>query len=375
MTLYLDYNATTPVNPAVLEEMISVYRNHFGNAGSRTHSFGQDANQIVEQARRKIASALGVEKHEVIFTSGATESNNIAILGVARWGAEQNRRHIISTQIEHKAVLEPLQYLEKQGFEIELVPVSTSGRVDPDDVLKRVRPDTLLVSVMHANNETGVIQPVHEIGEHLANTPTFFHVDAAQTFGKLLPELRSLRYDLMSICAHKIYGPQGIGALIRRVRYRQVPVQPITFGGGQERGLRPGTLPVALIAGFGKAAELAEQNCASWMQQFRQVKSSIMEQLQGIQFVVNGDQEYCMPNCLNVSFSGVDSEALMLALQDSFALSNGSACTSAEYKPSHVLSAMRLPTERIESAVRISWGPGTTELDLSPLVAFVRSMQ
>jgi cysteine desulfurase len=375
LTLYLDYNATTPVHPEVLEEMITVYKEHFGNAGSRTHRFGQDASQIVEQARRRVASLLGVEKHEVVFTSGATEADNIAILGLARWGAEQGRRHIISTQIEHKAILEPLQHLEKQGFEIELVPVGQSGRIDAGDLLRRVRPDTLMVSVMHANNETGVIQPVDEIGAALSATPTFFHVDAAQTVGKLVPDLRALKYDLLSVSAHKIYGPQGVGALIRRKKFRHVPVQPVSFGGGQEGGLRPGTVPVALVAGLGKAAELADRHHGEWRKHSAGVKASILEQLTAVRHVVNGDLDYSLPSCLNVSFPGVDSEALMLATQNELAISNGSACTSAEYRPSHVLVAMGLAKEFVEGAVRISWGSEILVVDLRQLVQFVKNVQ
>jgi len=376
MPLYLDYNATTPVHPEVLEAMVETYKENYGNAGSRTHVFGQRANQAVEWARSQIASILGVDKSEVIFTSGATESNNLAILGLAKWGAEQGRRHIISTEIEHKAVLEPLNYLKNQGFEIELVPPDRTGRISADDVLRRVRPDTLLVSVMHANNETGVVQPVHEIGEALSGTETYFHVDAAQTFGKLIDELQTLKYDLLSISGHKIYGPQGVGALIRRRRrHRRPPIQPLMYGGGQERGLRPGTLPVALIVGLGKAVEVAQREHSKWLSQARTVKESILQQLHAVHHVVNGSLEHSLPTCLNVSFPGIDSEALMLALREELAISNGSACTSAEYKPSHVLMAMGLDDSVVRSAVRISWGYNITSVDLEPLISVVRSLQ
>lgn len=374
MTLYLDYNATTPVAPEVLEEMITVYKEHYGNAGSRTHKFGQDANRIVEQARRRVATLLGVERQEVIFTSGATESNNIAILGLARWGAEQGRKHIISTQIEHKAVLEPLDYLAKNGFEVELVPVGEDGRVRPEEIMKRLRPDTLLVSMMHANNETGVIQPVEEIGEALQKTSTFFHVDGAQTVGKLVPELRATKYDLLSVSGHKMQGPQGVGALIKRVKYRQVPLHAITFGGGQERGIRPGTVPVALVAGLGKAAELVEANHTLWRERACKVKSSILEQLAVVPHIINGSIDHSLPTCVNVSFPGVDSEALMVLAQATLAVSNGSACTSAEYRPSHVLVAMGFSEERIASAIRLSWGPSFGGIDVSPLLSIVGAL-
>lgn len=367
MSLYLDYSATTPVHPEVLETMMHVYKEEFGNAGSRTHVFGQRANQIVTKARKNIANLLGVEPSDIIFTSGATESNNIAILGLAQWGIEHNKRHIVSTPIEHKSVLEPLAYLQKQGFEVEFVPVNSGGRVDAAEVCRRVRPDTLLVSVMHANNETGVIQPVHEIGEYLMNTSTYFHVDAAQTCGKLVKELQGLRYDLLTITAHKMYGPQGVGALvIRRRGFRRPPLRPIMFGGGQEGGLRPGTTPVALVAGFGHAAAIALNEHELWMKKYSAIRASILEQLAPFNFSINGDQAHMMPNCLNVSFPGVDSEALMLAVREEIAISNGSACTSADYRPSHVLQAMGLDPDRINGAIRLSWGP-LDSVDLSSL--------
>lgn len=374
MTAYLDFNATTPIDPDVLTEMINVYQNHPGNAGSRTHIYGQKANEIVIKARTTVASILNIDKSEVIFTSGATESNNITLFGLARWGEQHGRKHIISTQIEHKSILEPLQYLSKQGFEVDFVGVSASGRVDPDTILKRVRPDTLLVTVMHANNETGVIQPIDIIGEALSSTETYFHVDAAQTFGKLVPELQTLKYDTLSISGHKIYGPQGIGALMtRRRNYQRPPLQPITFGGGQEGNLRPGTLPVALIAGLGKASEIASREYQNWLNQNNSIKQSLLEQLKGIEYVINGDQEYCLSHTLNISFPSVDSEALMLATRNSIAISNGSACTSHDYKPSHVLTAMGLSEELVEGAIRISWGK-ISQIDFCDIIKGIKKL-
>jgi len=374
MPLYLDYSATAPVHPDVLEAMLSVYQNHFGNAGSRTHSYGHDAARVVENARSQVASLLGVSPREVIFTSGATESDNLAILGLAEWGATVGRKHIVSTEIEHKAVLEPLGHLKSKGFEVTLVPPSSTGCVSPEDVLQAVRKDTLLVSVMHANNETGVIQPVREIGEELASHDVYFHIDAAQSFGKLVPELKSIQYDLLSLSGHKIYAPQGIGALVvRQTAKGKPPLRPIMFGGGQERGLRPGTLPVALIAGLGKAAELAATHHQRWREEWYSIKQDLLEQLSGLQFSVNGSLENSLPNIINLSFHGIDSEALMLGLKENLAISNGSACTSAQYSPSHVLSAMKLPRDRVQGAVRISWGFGVNKIDLTPLREFVAS--
>lgn len=372
MTIYLDYNASTPVDPRVLDEMIMVYKDYYGNASSRTHIFGQRANEIVQKSRDQVASILGVDKSEVIFTSGATESDNIALLGLARWGEEVGRKHIISTTIEHKAILEPLEYLKSRGFEIDLIGVDQSGRIKTNDVLEKVRPDTLLVSIMHANNETGVIQPVDEIGEALYKTETFFHLDVAQTFGKLVPELKGVKYDMLSISGHKIYGPQGIGALIlKRKNYKKPPVKPITFGGGHEAGLRPGTLPVALIAGLGKASELAEMEFKEWEKSNLSIKRSILNQLKPINYVINGDQNYCLSNVLNISFPGIDSEALMINSKEHFALSNGSACTSHDYKPSHVLTAMGLNNSIIESAIRISWNSDLPNIDFSFLISTI----
>lgn len=378
MTIYLDYNASTPIADEVLEYMVEVYKHYYGNAGSRTHIYGQRANGIVKKGRSSIASLLAVEKSEVFFTSGATESNNIALLGLARWGEKNNRKHIISSAIEHKAVLEPLEHLDKSGFSVDLVGVDSSGRIKADEVLSLVRHDTLLVSIMHANNETGIIQPVDEIGAALIDTDTYFHIDAAQTYGKLVKEIKNLKYDFLSISGHKVFAPQGIGALIVRSRkYKKPPILPITFGGDQEKGLRPGTLPVALIAGLGKASEIAADQHLVWARENQSIKDSILKQLSGLDYSINGDQKYCLPNVLNVSFSGVDSEALMLASRESHAISNGSACTSQDFQHSHVLIAMGLRNGMINSAVRLSWNKNKKpyKLDLTMLVEAVKLLK
>lgn len=373
MGVYLDYSATSPVLPEVLNEMISVYTTNFGNAGSRTHSYGSRANKAVEEARRHVAFLLGVSPQEVIFTSGATESNNLATIGLAAWGRTHGRTHIVSTQIEHKSILEPLSHLCDEGFDVELVTPDRSGRVQAADVLSRVRDDTLLVSVMHANNETGVIQPIEKIGSCLAETDTFFHIDAAQTCGKLVDELRRIPYDLMSVTAHKMYGPQGVGALIvRRPSGKRPPLQPIMYGGGQERGLRPGTLPVALICGFGKACELAATHNKAWQEHNRSIKNAVLSQLKSIPHVINGSLTDSLDNLVNVSIIGLDSEAVMLAVRDELAISNGAACTSSTYHASHVLTAMGLETELIDGALRLSWGWGVESVDLNPLIRVVQ---
>ena len=359
MSIYLDYNASTPIDSRVLSVMVDTYQNHFGNADSRTHEFGESARSVTETARGQVAELLGVNKDEVFFTSGATESNNIAILGLRAFGEAKNRKHIIISSIEHKAILGAAKTLSENGFEVEYVDPDESGRVNPEKLTSMIRPDTLLVSLMHVNNETGIIQPVKEIGDYLSETETLFHIDATQSCGKSIDEVRSLRYDLMSISAHKMHGPQGIGALImRKKRYRLPPVKPIMYGGGQEHGIRPGTLPTALIAGFGEACAIAGKEAAQDNDKCRKIKESLLDLLEksGVEYVINGDQNHCVLTTLNISFLGVSSEALMLATKQYCGVSNGSACTSSNYSHSHVLSAMHLPVERIESAIRISWG-------------------
>ncbi|HEY3968795.1 MAG TPA: aminotransferase class V-fold PLP-dependent enzyme [Planctomycetaceae bacterium] len=353
--LYLDYNATTPLDPRVLQAMTPWFLTP-SNAGSRTHTYGQRAKEAVDTARRQVAELLNAPPEEVFFTSGATESNNLAILGLAGYGERTGRRHIVSTAIEHKAVLEPLDHLREMGFDVELAPVTPGGYVEPETIQRMLRPDTLLVSVMHANNETGILQPVHEIADHLGGTDTLFHTDAAQTFGKEVPALKALKADMISISGHKIYGPQGIGALLVRRRGAQKrAVQPLLFGGGQERGLRPGTVPVALAVGLGEAARLAGLEWESRKTAALAIREQLVRDLSEVDHQINGDPSRCLAHVVNVSFPGLDSEAFMLATRDALAISNGSACTSASYKPSHVLEAMGFGQDRIDSAIRISW--------------------
>jgi cysteine desulfurase len=374
MATYLDCNATTPVESEVLDLMLRYLAEEYGNAGSRTHEFGVRAKQAVERAREHVAAVVGARREDVIFTSGATESNNIVLLGLGASREGATRRHIVSTSIEHKAVLDPLEHLVKQGFEVTLIDPDQSGRIDAQAVLDAVRPDTLLVSVMHANNETGVVQPVEEIAAGLLET-VWLHVDAAQTFGKLIAPLQNPRIDLISSSAHKIFGPKGIGALISRRRDGQrAPLSPLMFGGGQERGVRPGTQAVHLIAGFGVAAQLALRDhiqrqaaCVA----FRDGVLTAMAQLGG---QLNGDQEHCLPHVLNVSLPGLNSEAAMVALKGILALSNGSACTSTSYDPSHVLVAMGLEPERINSALRLSWCHLTPAVDWPHVCEILRRM-
>lgn len=362
MSVYLDYNASAPLDERVLECMIDVYKRHVGNADSRTHTFGEDTRSIVENARKQVACLLGVKTDEVFFTSGATESNNIAIQGLKDYAKEIGKNRIVTTAIEHKAVLETVKQLEKEGFMVDFVSPDLSGRVKVEDILNRVTDQTLIVSVMHVNNETGMIQPVKEIGEELDQKRVLFHVDATQSCGKLVEELRSLKYNMLSFSAHKLMGPQGVGALIlRKKAYKLPPVKAIMYGGQQEHGIRPGTIPVALVAGCGKACELAASEYKANNDQAKQIKDGIIYALNesGLSYKINGDQEYCVPGTLNLCIEGVSSEALMISAKQFCGISNGSACTSKSYSPSYVLSAMGISVDEIESSVRISWGHGT----------------
>lgn len=363
MSIYLDYNATTPIDEHVLAEMINVYRNTVGNSDSRTHDYGKRARSVVENARKQVASLVGVESGEVFFTSGATESNNIAIQGLEEYANKTGKKHIITSAIEHKAVLESAKAMKSRGFDVDIVNPDLSGRVNVQEIIALLREDTLLVSLMHANNETGIIQPVKELGEVLDERKVLFHIDATQSCGKLVEEIRQLKYNMLSFSAHKLRGPQGIGVLIlKKQGYRLPPVKNIMYGGQQEHGIRPGTVPVALVAGCGVACEIAENNYIKNNEKTRDIKKFILDTLEnmGIEFNLNGDQNYCLSTTVNVCFPGVMSEALMIASKQYCGISNGSACTSKSYAPSYVLVSMGTPEEVIESSVRISWGPDTS---------------
>lgn len=363
MSIYLDYNATTPIDEHVLTEMINVYRNTVGNSDSRTHDYGKRARSVVENARKQVASLVGVEPGEVFFTSGATESNNIAIQGLEEYANKTGKKHIITSAIEHKAVLESAKAMKSRGFDVDIVNPDLSGRVNVQEIIALLREDTLLVSLMHANNETGIIQPVKELGEVLDERKVLFHIDATQSCGKLVEEIRQLKYNMLSFSAHKLRGPQGIGVLIlKKQGYRLPPVKNIMYGGQQEHGIRPGTVPVALVAGCGVACEIAENNYIKNNEKTRDIKKFILDTLEnmGIEFNLNGDQNYCLSTTVNVCFPGVMSEALMIATKQYCGISNGSACTSKSYASSYVLVSMGTPEEVIESSVRISWGPDTS---------------
>lgn len=375
-TTYLDAAATTRVEPRVAEVVLHWMTEDFGNAGSRTHDYGNRAKRAVQQAREQLATQLAAKPDELIFTSGATESNNIALLGLAQHGHETGRRHIISSAVEHKAVIEPLEHLRSRGFEVDFLKPDSTGRISVNAVLERLRPETLLVSLMHVNNETGVIQPVAELAQHLRETPTYLHVDAAQGFAKL-PEDLTAPIDMISISGHKIGAPKGIGALlIRRRGWNRIPLQPIMFGGGQERKLRPGTLPVPLVVGLAKAEEIFRTERHQWVAGVRKIREQMLAAFTGIQYHINGDPDLAVPHILNLTFEGVDAEALIVKLKDIAAVATGSACTSASYTPSHVLTAMGLPEKIASNGLRLSWFPSQTDdLDAGEIAAAVRSLQ
>ena len=358
MSIYLDYNASAPIDTRVLDTMIDVYRGVVGNADSRTHNHGERAREVVEHARSQVADLLGVTSGEVFFTSGSTESNNIAIQGLQEYAEKTGKKHIITSAIEHKAVLETVKAMEKKGFDIDIVKTDLSGRIDAEQILSFVREDTLLVSLMQVNNETGIIQPVDMVGEELANRKVLFHVDATQSCGKLVEEIRHLKYNMLSFSAHKLQGPQGIGVLVLRLP----PVKGIMYGGQQEHGIRPGTVPVALVAGCGCACEIATNNYKENKKKTDALKVLVMRLLDeaGLEYHMNGDQQFCIGSTVNVCFPGVMSEALMISSKQYCSISNGSACTSKSYAPSYVLSAMGVPESEIECSVRISWGPDTS---------------
>jgi cysteine desulfurase len=374
--VYLDCNATTPLDPAVREVMLRFLTEEYGNEGSRTHEYGARAKQAVQRARDQVAAVVGCQRDEVLFTSGATESNNLAILGLTEVGEKTGRKHVVSSRIEHKAVLEPLEEMECRGFEVTLVGCDSAGRVRVDELAAALRPDTLLVSLMQVNNETGVRQPVQEAAELLAGHAAYFHVDAAQGFGKEVEALRNKRVDMISVSGHKVFAPKGVGALITRRRgYDRVPLKPLLFGGGQERGLRPGTLPVGLIAALGEAAEQSLKERAQRQKRCEAIRERVMKALWPLGPRLNGSEEWGVAHVLNVSFPGLDSEALMVGLKDLVAISNGSACTSHSYTPSHVLEAMGMTEDEINGAVRLSWCHLTPELDWEAVAERIQALR
>jgi cysteine desulfurase len=377
--IYLDHHATTPVDARVLEAMLPWFAHDFGNAASRTHAYGWRAEAAVDVAREQVAAAIGArDAREIVFTSGATESNNLALLGVARANRKRGD-HVVATAIEHSSVLEPCEALQREGFSVTLLPVDRDGRVDPGAVAAAITDRTLLVSVGWANGEIGTVQPIAAIAEACRARGVLLHSDAAQALGKLPLDVAA-GIDLLSLSAHKVYGPKGVGALWLRSGRPRVRIEPLFFGGGHENGLRPGTLPVPLIVGFGRAAEIAvaERECeaARLLALRERLLTALRDALSGIS--VHGDLADRLPGNLNLGFEGIEADALLASLRD-LALSTGSACSSARAEPSHVLVALGLPPAEVLASVRIGLGRGTTvaEVDAAAtgIVAAVRNLR
>ncbi|MGE5490741.1 MAG: IscS subfamily cysteine desulfurase [Actinomycetota bacterium] len=360
LPIYLDYSATTPVDPRVAEKMIPYLVEKFGNPASRSHSFGWEADAAVEEAREQVAALVNADSKEIIWTSGATESNNLAIKGAANFYGNTKGKHIITVKTEHKAVLDTVRELERQGFEATYLDVQDNGLVDLEAFKAAIRPDTVLASVMFVNNEIGVIQPIEQLGEICREKGVIFHVDAAQATGKVEIDLSKLKVDLMSFSAHKTYGPKGIGALYVR-RKPRIRLEAQMHGGGHERGFRSGTLATHQIVGMGEAFRIAREEMAEENKRIGKLRDRLLHGLKDIQHVyVNGDLEHRVPHNLNMSFAYVEGESMIMAIKD-LAVSSGSACTSASLEPSYVLRALGRDDELAHSSIRFTLGRFTTE--------------
>ncbi|MHB1215349.1 MAG: IscS subfamily cysteine desulfurase [Thiobacillus sp.] len=362
LPIYLDYSATTPVDPRVAEKMIPYLTEKFGNPASRSHAFGWDADKAVEQAREEVAGLVNCDPKEIVWTSGATESDNLAIKGAAQFYKGKGK-HLITVRTEHKAVLDPMRELERQGFEVTYLDPEPSGLLDLDTFRAAIRPDTILASVMHVNNEIGVIQDIDTIGEICRAKGVLFHVDAAQSTGKAPIDLGRLKVDLMSFSAHKTYGPKGIGALYVR-RKPRIRIEAQMHGGGHERGMRSGTLATHQIVGMGAAFRLAAEEMATENERIRMLRDKLWAGVSTLDEVhLNGDMQRRVPHNLNASFNFVEGESLMMAIKD-LAVSSGSACTSASLEPSYVLKALGRNDELAHSSIRFSIGRFTTEQEI-----------
>ena len=363
--VYLDYQATTPVDPRVLETMLPYFTEQFANPHSAEHAAGRAVEQAVEEARAAIGKVINAEAREIVFTSGATEANNMAILGAGRFrrSAPRPRNRIVALATEHKCVLESVKQLGREGMDVEFLPVRSDGLVEMDMLAQAVTEDTALVSIMAANNEIGVLQPIAEIGALCKELGAWFHTDAAQAFGKVPLDVHTQHIDLLSISGHKVYGPKGIGALYVRRRPR-VRLEPLFFGGGQERGMRSGTLPAALCIGLGKAAEVAAADMVADAERFSSIRAAFLDRiLTGLSDTqINGSMEHRLPHNLNLTFPGIDAQELLASVPD-LAMSTGSACSSAAVEPSYVLAAVGLSDAEARATIRFAFGRPTTEAE------------
>ena len=368
LPIYFDNHATTQVDPRVVQAMLPYFTDKFGNAASRNHAFGWAGEEAVENARAQVASLIGATPKEIIFTSGATESDNLMIKGVAEMYREKGN-HIITQAIEHKAVLDTCKRLEKDGFEVTYLPVQRDGRVDPEDVRKAITPKTILITIMYANNEIGVINPIAEIGKIAKEHGIIFAVDGVQAVGKIPVDVQKDNIDLLSISAHKIYGPKGVGALYVRRRNPRVQLSAIIDGGGHERGMRSGTLNVTGIAGLGKACEIAQQDMPKEAERMRSLRDRLRKGLEAKldEVFINGSTEHRLPNNLNMSFAYVEGESLLMGIND-IAVSSGSACTSATLEPSYVLKALGVGEDLAHTSIRFGLGRFNTEEEVDYVV-------
>jgi len=370
LPIYMDYGATTPVDPRVVDAMIPWLREHFGNPASRTHAYGWEAEEAVENARKQVADLIGADLREIVWTSGATESNNLALKGAAQFYKTRGK-HIITVKTEHKAVLDTVRELERQGFEATYLDVQENGLLDLDALKAAIRPDTILISVMLVNNEIGVVQDIPTIGALCREKGIIFHVDAAQATGKVAINLAELPVDLMSLASHKIYGPKGIGALYVR-RKPRIRIEAQMHGGGHERGMRSGTLPTHQIVGMGEAYRIAKEEMQSENERIRALQQRLLKGLEGIeQIFVNGDLTRRVPHNLNISFNFVEGESLIMGIKG-IAVSSGSACTSASLEPSYVLRALGRSDELAHSSLRMTIGRFTTEEEIDFAVATLK---
>ena len=368
LPIYMDNHATTPIDPRVLEAMLPYFTDKFGNAASRNHAFGWSAEEAVENARQQVASLINATAKEIIFTSGATESDNLMIKGVAEMYREKGN-HIITQAIEHKAVLDTCKNLEKHGFEVTYLPVQRDGRVDPEDVRKAIKPTTILISIMYANNEIGVINPIAEIAKLAKEHGIIFAVDGVQAVGKIAVDVQKDNIDLLAVSAHKIYGPKGVGALYVRRRNPRVQLSAIIDGGGHERGMRSGTLNVPGIVGLGKACELCQQEMAQEGERLRGLRDRLRKGLEAKldEVFINGSMEHRLPNNLNMSFAYVEGESLLMGIND-VAVSSGSACTSATLEPSYVLKALGVGEDLAHTSIRFGLGRFTTQEEVDYVI-------
>lgn len=371
LPIYMDYSATTPVDPRVVDKMIPYLRESFGNPASRSHPFGWEAEKAVETAREQVAALVNADPREIVWTSGATESDNLAIKGAANFYSTKGK-HLITVKTEHKAVLDTMRELERQGFEVTYLDVKDNGLLDIEVFKQAIRPDTILASVMMVNNEIGVIQDIETLGEICREKGVIFHVDAAQATGKVEIDLQKLKVDLMSFSAHKTYGPKGIGALYVR-RKPRIRIEAQMHGGGHERGMRSGTLATHQIVGMGEAFRIAKEEMATENERIRMLRDRLYRGLNTMEEVyVNGDMEHRVPHNLNISFNFVEGESLIMAIKD-VAVSSGSACTSASLEPSYVLRALGRNDELAHSSIRFTVGRFTTEEEIDYVVELLKS--